>query len=172
MRLAHVACSNLRRRSARTWLTVLGIALAVATVTGLVGVSESLESSFLAMYNRRGADVVVQRRGGTVQIAKGLPAALGDRIRALPEAAEVIGGLMDMVTFEQAGLFMVIVNGWAPDCPVLDRVRTLEGRRLVAGDARKVMLGRVLAAQLGKKTGDQVDFYSRLVRGRGRVRGL
>ncbi len=150
----------MRRRLPRTLLTVLGVGAAVAVVTSLVGVAESLESSFLALYQERGADLVVQRRGGTVQISKGLPTSLGDRIRALPEAREVIGGLMDMVTFDQAGLFMVIVNGWAVDCPVLDRVELIAGRRLQAGDKRRVMLGRVLATQLGKTVGDSIELYS------------
>jgi putative ABC transport system permease protein len=160
MRLSQVAFSNLRRRVPRSILTILGVGAAVAVVTSLVGVAESLESSFLALYNRRGTDLVVQRRGGTVQLSKGLPTALGERIRALPEAGQVIGGLMDMVTFEQAGLFMVIVNGWDADCPVLDRVKIVTGRRLQAGDERKTMLGKVLAAQLDKHPGDTIELYS------------
>ncbi len=160
MRLSQVALSNLRRRLPRSVLTMLGVGAAVAVVTSLVSVSESLESSFLELYNRRGTDLVVQRRGGTVQISKGLPTALGDRIRALPETGQLIGGLMDMVTFEQAGLFMVIVNGWDADCLVLDRVKVIAGRRLQDGDERKVMLGRVLAAQLDKRPGDTIELYS------------
>ena len=145
---------------ARSLLTVTGLAVAVATVVSLVGVAESFESSFLALYTRRGGDLVVQRRGGTVQLSKGIPLALGDRIRKLPEAGQVIGGLMDMVAFEDRDLFMVIVNGWEPDCPVLDRVQVTDGRRLRAGDKNCVMLGRILAANLGKKAGDVVDVYS------------
>ena len=72
----------------------------------------------------------MQRRGGTVQLSKGVPLTLGDRIRHLPGAGQVIGGLMDMVAFEDHDLYMVIVNGWEPDCPVLDFVKTIAGRRL------------------------------------------
>ena len=160
MRLWHVAFSNLRHRVPRSVLTMLGVGAAVAVVTSMVSVAESLEHSFLALYNRRGTDLVVQRRGGTVQISKGLPVTLGNRIRELPETGQLIGGLMDMVTFEQAGLFMVIVNGWDADCLVLDRVRMIAGRCLREGDERKVMLGRVLAAQLDKQPGDAVELYS------------
>jgi hypothetical protein len=35
---------------------------------------------------------------------------------------EIIGGLMDMVSFEDQDLFMVIVNGWEPECSVLYRI--------------------------------------------------
>ena len=141
-------------------LTIVGLSVAVAVVVSLVGLSQSLESSFLALYTRRGADLVVQRRGGTVQLAKGLPLKLADRIEKMPGVKEVIRGLMDMVAFEKQGLFMVIVNGWEADCPVLDRVQITAGRRLQKGDRRRVMLGRILAANLGKRPGDSVELYS------------
>jgi putative ABC transport system permease protein len=160
MRRVTIAWKNLRRRPARSLLTVAGLAVAVAAVVSLVGVAESFESSFLSLYTRRGGDLVVQRRGGTVQLSKGVPLSLGDRIRQLPGAGQVIGGLMDMVAFEDRDLFMVIVNGWEPDCPVLDRVKISAGRRLRAGDKSCVMLGRILAANLGKQPGDVVEVYS------------
>jgi putative ABC transport system permease protein len=160
MRRLTIAWKNLRRRPARSLLTITGLAVAVATVVSLVGVAESFESSFLALYTRRGGDLVVQRRGGTVQLSKGIPLTLGDRIRQLPNAGQVIGGLMDMVAFEDRDLFMVIVNGWELDCPVLDRVQVTAGRRLQAGDKNCIMLGRILAANLGKNVGDVVDVYS------------
>ena len=65
-----------------------------------------------------------------MHLAKGLPLAMADRIQKMPGVAEVIRGLMDMVAFEKQGLFMVIVNGWEADCPVLDRVQVTAGRRL------------------------------------------
>ena len=92
MRRLTIAWKNLRRRPARSLLTITGLAVAVATVVSLVGVAESFESSFLALYTRRGGDLVVQRRGGTVQLSKGIPLTLGDRIRQLPNAGQVIGG--------------------------------------------------------------------------------
>ncbi len=143
----------------RTLLTTIGLAVGVAAVVSLVGVSESLESSFLNLYNQRGADLVVQRRGGAVQLSKGIDDSLGDRLRAIPGVHEVIGGLMDMISFEDQDLFLVLANGWEPDCPVLDRIKIDSGRRLVAGDQHKVMLGRILAANLGKHTGDRILLY-------------
>lgn len=154
-----IAGKNLWRRPARSLLTACGLAIAVAAVVALVGVSDSLESSFLDLYMRPGADLVVQRRGGAVQLSKGIPLSFGDKMRAIPGVREIIGGLMDMVAFEDHDLFMVIVNGWEPECSVLYRIRILSGRRLQAGDRRHVMLGRILAANLGKKTGDEITLY-------------
>ncbi len=159
MRIWSVAGKNLLRRPARSILTAFGIAVAVSSVVALVGVSQSLEGSFLDLYYKRGADLVVQPRGGAVQLSKGIKLAFGDQIRSIPGVHQVISGLMDMVAFEDKNLFMVIVYGWEPDCLVLDRAHILSGRRLQSGDERKVMLGRILAANLDKKTGDRVQLY-------------
>jgi putative ABC transport system permease protein len=155
----NLAGLSLCRRPARSALTAAGLAIAVAAVVALVGLSQSLESSFLDLYTRRGADLVVQPRGGAVQLSKGLKLSVGDQIRAIPGVREVIGGLMDLIAFEDHDLFMVIVNGWEPTCPVLDRVHILSGRRLRADDGHAVMLGRILAANLGKQMGDHVQIY-------------
>lgn len=160
MKLTQIALKNLSRRPARTTLTVIGIAIAVAVVVALIGLSQSLESAFLKLYVDQNIDLVVQRRGGAVQLSKGLPMDIAERIRKIDGVVEVIGGLMDMVSFEEQGLFMVIVNGWEPDCPVLRRVKILEGRKLQTGDARHVMLGKLLAAQLGKRPGDVIELYA------------
>jgi putative ABC transport system permease protein len=154
-----IAQKNLRRRPVRSLLTIAALAIAVAAVVALVGVSESLESSFLSLYLDRGADLVVQKRGGMVQLSKGIKESFGDKLSKLPGVVEVIGCLMDLVSFEDKDLFMVVLNGWAPDCPVVQRVDLLAGRRLKAGDRRVVMLGRILAANLGKHTGDKVQIY-------------
>jgi putative ABC transport system permease protein len=159
MQMWSIAQKNLWRRPGRTMLTIIGLATAVAAVVSLVGIADSLESSFLDLYSQRGVDLVVQRQGGATQLAKGIELALGDRLRSIPRVQEVIGGLMDMVSFEDQDLFMVLANGWEADCPVLDRVRMLSGRRVRAGDQHAVMLGRILAANLGKTTGDHLQLY-------------
>lgn len=159
MNLFTFAWRNLLRRPSRSLLTVSGMGIAVTAVVALFGVADSLQNSFLALYQRRGVDLVVQRRGGAVELTKGLPAELGARIRALSNVQQVIAGLMDMVSFEEAGLFLVIVNGWEADCPVLDRVNVISGRRFRPEERRCVMLGRILAANLGKKVGDPVEIY-------------
>src|SRR4051794_30737599 len=159
MRMWQIAQKNLWRRPVRSVLTAAALAIAVAAVVALVGVSESLESSFLDLYLQRGSDLVVQRRGGAVQLSKGIRLSVGDQIRKIPGVEQVIGSLMDMVSFEEQDLFMVLVNGWEANSPVLDRVHVLTGRRLRDGDKRTVMLGRIVAANLNKHAGDHLQIY-------------
>jgi putative ABC transport system permease protein len=82
-----------------------------------------------------------------------------DLIRQLPDVYRVIGGLVDVVSFEEADLFVVLVNGWPPDSPVFDEIKIVSGRRLTADDENAAMLGKVLAGNLGKRAGDQVELY-------------
>ena len=159
MRQATIVCKNLWLRPLRTLLSISGLGIAVGAVVALVGVSQRFEQSFLELYNRRGGDLVVQRSGGAMQLSSGIDEQLGDKIRRLPDVTQVIGCLMDLVAFEQNDLFAVIVNGWAADCPVLDAVTVISGRRLEAGDHRAVMLGSVLAKNLNKQVGDTIELY-------------
>jgi putative ABC transport system permease protein len=162
MRFVTIAVKNLVRRPGRSLLTAAGLAVAVAAVVSLVGAAESLERSYLGLYETRGADLVVQHRGGAVQISRGINEKFGDKIRALPQAGVVTSGLLDIVSFEDRGLYTVFVEGIPPnDEAVLKRMKVLSGRRLESSDKNCVMLGRVLAANLGKKSGETVEVYAR-----------
>jgi putative ABC transport system permease protein len=154
-----LASKNLWRRPARTVLTVLGLAVSIAAVVALVGLAESLENSFLDLYSRRGTDLVVQRRGGNVQLTKVLPLKLAERIRTVAGVREVVAGLADMIAFEKQNLYNVLINGWEPNSPVWDRVHLLSGEKLREGDEHQILLGRILAANLGKKVGDEITLY-------------
>src|SRR3954467_9671078 len=101
MRMWQIAQKNLWRRPIRSILTAVALAIAVAAVVALVGVSESLESSFFDLYWNQGTDLVVQRRGGAVQVSKGISLSIGDQIRKIPGVEQVIGSLMDMISFEE-----------------------------------------------------------------------
>jgi putative ABC transport system permease protein len=160
MRLWEVAWKNLVRRPWRSTLTALGLSVAVGTVVALMGVSQRLEQSFLHLYNRRGADLVVQHAGGMVQLNSGVNENLQERIGRLPGAGQVIGGLMDVVALERFDMFAVIVNGWRADCPVLGQITIIEGRCLQPGDRCRIMLGSVLAGNIGKQVGDTIEFYA------------
>ena len=104
----------------------------------------------------------MQRGGGAVQVSRGMSESFGNRIRALPQAGVVTGGLLDMVSFEDQGLYTVFVEGLPQnDEAVLGRIKVLSGRRLVS-DKDCVMLGRIRAANLGKRAGETVkEIYVR-----------
>jgi putative ABC transport system permease protein len=151
---------NLTRRKARSLLTIVGLAVAIGAVVALVGVANGFKNSFMEVYTSRGVDIVVTRAGGDEQIGIGLPTELGPKIAALPGVENVVGGLVDMLTFEQDNIMGALINGWPADCTLWGRL-TFEpkSRRLQKGDERKVIMGKILAANMGKKVGDTIELY-------------
>ncbi len=98
--------------------------------------------------------------GGANKITNGLPEDLGEKIAAVPGVESVVGGLLDMISFHDEGIMGVLLNGWPADCPLFSRLTVQKGgRKLEAGDTSKIMIGRVLAANLDKKVGDTIELY-------------
>jgi putative ABC transport system permease protein len=159
MRFFSFVRKNLFRRRVRTLLTVVGLGVAVAAVVSLVGISQGFERSYLKLYAKSQTDLVVQQAAGTQQLTATLDESLGKRIAEVPGVKSVIGGLVDVVSFEQFDLFFVIVNGWDPKTPLFGTIDITEGRKFAAEDKSVVMLGKILAANLGKKAGDTVEMY-------------
>jgi putative ABC transport system permease protein len=74
--------------------------------------------------------------------------------------AKVTGGLMDTASFEREGLIGVPVQGWGHGSFLFDELVLLAGRRFGEGEKKVVMLGAILAKNLGKSAGDRVEMLS------------
>jgi putative ABC transport system permease protein len=151
---------NLVRRPARSLLTIVGLAVAVGAVVALVGVATGFENDFLNVYRSRDLDIVVQRAGSSSERQnRSLPEEMEEPISQVEGVKLVAGGLVDPYSFNN--YVKGLVNGWKPKCFYFDSLKILSGRELQAGDERKVMLGRILAGNLGKKVGDTLEFYGK-----------
>ena len=159
MRLITLVYRNITRRPVRSALTVTGMAVAVAAVVALVGIAEGFKSSFLDMYQAHGVDVVVVRARAADRMTSELDQAIGASVAKIPRVAAVEPVLLDAVSLEELGPVGVVVQGLEPT------ERMTHERKLVAGawfafDAKhQVMLGRILAANLGKEIGDTIEIY-------------
>jgi putative ABC transport system permease protein len=151
---------NLFRRRMRTLLTVVGLGVAVAAVVSLVGISQGFERSYLKLYAKSQTDLVVQQAAGTMQLTATLDESLGERMAEVPGVKSVIGGLVDVISFEQFDLFFVLVNGWDPKTPLFGTIDIVEGTKFTENDKNVVMLGKILAANLGKHAGEKVEMYA------------
>ena len=58
-----LAFRNLKRRPARSILTVMGVALAVGSFITLYGLSRSVQENVQQSFEERGTDLTVRRRG-------------------------------------------------------------------------------------------------------------
>jgi putative ABC transport system permease protein len=148
---------NVLRRPIRSILTSVGVALAVGAVVALLGISAGFEKSFAQLYESRGVDLIVLRAGITERLTSSVDENVGRRLLHLPGVQAVTAGLIDVVSFPEANLIGVPIQGWAPDSFLFDDLKIIAGRRLHADDRRAVMLGTILAQNLGKKPGDTIN---------------
>ncbi len=138
-------------------LTATGLAVAIAAVLDLVGIAWSFEQSFLTLFVGKGIDLVVVRAGTSNQLSSALDQKLVDRLRALDGVADVAPSLMDTVSFEQAQIASALINGWESGSLLFRGSSLLDGRTFGSGERNVALLGRVLALNLGKKVGDDLD---------------
>lgn len=161
MRFYQFILKNVLQRKARSALTMIGVAIAVTAVVALVGIADGFQRSFRELYENRGVDLLVVRAGSSERLSSSIPQQVGEQIRGLPGVRAVSPGLMDVVSFEEANLTSVPLQGWAADSFLFQGLKILSGRRLEADDDRGVMLGMVLAKNLGKKSGDTLEIANR-----------
>ena len=155
-----ILIKNLFRRKTRSLLTIVGLAVAVASMVALVGVASRFEQSYFELYDRMQVDLVVQESGGSQILNRGISEAFGKKLQALPGVKHAVGGLVDTVAFEDYDLFMVVVNGWPTDSPLYDHIKIIECEPLGPKHNNDVILGKVLAANLDKKVGDTLEMYA------------
>jgi len=147
---------NLFRRGVRTVLTVVGLSIGIAAVVTLLGIAWGFERSFLAINESKGIDLMVVRAGVSDKLTSNLDESVADSLRKVPGVKDVAGSLMDTVSFEEANLVSVLINGWEPGSLLFHGIRVVKGRTLERGDTKDAMLGSVLATNLGKKVGDEL----------------
>jgi len=157
MRLISLVYKNVARRPTRAALTVSGVALAVGAVVALVGISQGFENSLRAVYESKGVDLMVLRAGSVQQFSSSLSADLGDKVRRLPGVRKVIPAMMEAISLEDQNLFGVVLQGYPLDSDPVQDVEIAAGRRIRPGEGRVVMLGRVLARNMGKDVGQTVE---------------
>jgi putative ABC transport system permease protein len=157
VRFITLIIKNVLHRPVRTVLTTVGLAIAIAAVVILVGISWNFENSFMAIYQTKGIDMVVVRAGSSNQLSSSLDVNLGDRLKQIEGVADVSPSLVDTVGFEDKNLVSVLVNGWIPGSILFRGIRMIDGSALQESDQKAVVLGRVLAMTLGKKAGDPLS---------------
>src|SRR5437764_6151152 len=157
MRFLTLIAKNVLNRPIRSILTAVGLSIAIAAMTILVGISWNFERSFLAIYRSKKIDLIVVHAGSSNQLSSSLDMHLTDRLRQIEGVADVAPSLMDTVAFEAQNLASVLVDGWVGGSLLFRGIHVLDGRSLQPDDQRAAMLGRVLALNLGKKVGDRLE---------------
>lgn len=156
---------NLFRRSTRSMLTALGVAIAVATTVSLLGIADRFKSSLSDTLAARDIDIMVLEADTPAQLSSDVDEAAVEKIRAIPGVKHVDGALVEIAVFNhvQSGETLnTMVQGWKPGSFPFQALKFVSGRTLQPADDsadanRVIVLGEELARKLGKTVGDTLE---------------
>jgi putative ABC transport system permease protein len=149
-----VVTRGLMRRPVRTGLTIVGIAIGIAAVVALVGISRGFETSWQTGMKSRGTDIVVSNMGRGLT-PKPFSATVVARITPLPHVAETCALLVDLISVEKAEMMIVSARQWGGFA--WKNLTIVSGRLPNNAAERAVVLGKTAAEVLVKKVGDTLQ---------------
>ncbi len=169
---ARLAFVSLRNRRLRSWLTMIGIFIGIASVVSLISLGEGLRQFVVSQFNLLGVDVLTITASG---IAYGPPGSGAvnplrksyvDDIEKLVGVKTAIGRIIEETKLEYNGRADFTYLGSVPEgerrkeFERIVQVEVADGRNLKDVDERKVVLGSnyANADRFGKavRTGDSV----------------
>ena len=160
----HLILVDLRRHTARTVLTSLGIAIGVATIVVLLALSSGIDRSAAGLINLGGAELGMFQAGVGELTASSLPDTLAPRVAREPGVAAATP--IAVATGELRRRPSFLVFGVEPASFVYRNLVFVAGRG--ARGPREAVLGDAAADDLGLDVGDTL----RLSQGAFRVVGI
>lgn len=157
MHFLTIILRHLRHRLTRTALTISGLAIAIGAVVSLVGIAQGLQQSFVDHFQGQNVDIAVYREGVTDRTASSLQPEAALDIQKISGVRLAEPVLFDTLSLEEGNAIGVTAMGIDPASPLVATYDVIAGRSLQAGDQRAVVLGFVLANDLKKKAGDQLE---------------
>jgi putative ABC transport system permease protein len=160
---------NLFRRKGRTIVTLVGIAIGVATIVALGAVARGLRAGFSAMTRDSQADLVVTQAEALSALMSSVEESVAAEMSTWPEVAEIDGMLFGNALID--GSAYLFFFGHDPEGFAVTHFRIVEGQSLAdarGGRGKSLILGRRAAQSLHKEVGDVL----RLTAGVFRVVGI
>jgi len=148
-----IITSNLRRRSARTAFTALGIAVGVAMIVALLSFTQGLKQTAAGFVHLGGSDLGIFQANVSDPTASLLPSTLAGRMQSLSQVEHATPLLLLVETIKREP--SAIVFGAEPDGFVSHNLVVVSGSRPSAG-ATQALVGYRLASQLHLKPGGRI----------------
>jgi putative ABC transport system permease protein len=156
-----VGSLGLRTRKVRAALSVLGIAIGIASIVGVLGISDSSKADLLAQLDALGTNLLTVQAGQTLGgSSAALPASAEPMVRRIPPVEQVSSvetvpaGVYRNDRIDSADTGGITVKAARPGLLSILRGEVAQGRFLSSRtvDAPVVVLGSVAAQRLGFTT--------------------
>jgi ABC-type antimicrobial peptide transport system permease subunit len=149
-----IILNNLLRRKTRTFLTVLGVAIGVASVVSMSAMAEGFINSYTTMFSSSGADIIVAQKDAGDILFSAVDDNVGPQLSGMIGVDKISGVTVNMVTTPDVPYF--IIFGLDPTEFGLAHYRVVEGGAIRG--PRQMLLGRTAARSFNKRVGDNFKF--------------
>ena len=144
---------NLTRRPLRSFLAILGVAVGIGAVVGLISLARGFRKELDDMLLRLRGDIIVKQADRVTPQSSRISEQLVAELGAVEGVVGISGYTVQLFFF---GEFRVPVYGFDPEQPILGKVRIEQGRRLAADGLTEVLLGAEAARNLGIGAGETI----------------
>lgn len=172
---ARIAVRNLTRRRLRSWLTMLGIVVGIASVIALIGLGNGLRAAITGQFGSISADVLTIQAGGLgfagppgSGVVKPLKQEYEEDIAKIPGVRLSVGRLLESanVDFNEMRNIELVVS--MPEDPARREIEGMLG--LEASDGRLLKDGDKYKVVLGSNFGKEDNSYGRAILAGDRVK--
>ncbi len=146
---------NLTRRSVRSGLTLLGIAIGVAAVVALGSIAEGISTNFALVVGGGSNDLLITQAGAMDPAFSSIDETVGERLLAVPGVDRVEPGVYTWVT--TPGLPFFLLFGYEIGSTAMDHYRIVEGKP-VSGPGQMVV-GRRATESIDISVGDNLRIH-------------
>ena len=155
MTLSTLVFNNLFRQRVRTLLTMLGIAIGVATVVALGSITEGLKGSSGEFIRAGGADFMVAQDGASDLSFSAVSESDWHAIAAHPDVDRATGFLLEVADVGSNPFFLLF--GYEPEALPGEPIDLMAGRLLAPGAPHEALLGSEGAQALDAEVGSTVE---------------
>ena len=149
---------NIFRRKGRTFLTVLGISVGIASIVGLGALAEGFEAGYKSMLTGSDADLVISQPDAMDISLSAIDENIGSELAAMSEIDVISGMLEGFVQTEGSPFFFVF--GYPLDSFLLDRFHIIDGHAFQSREAeqsrRAIWIGSAAAESFNKEVGESL----------------
>jgi putative ABC transport system permease protein len=151
---AALIVKNLFRQRMRTALTVVGIAVGIATVVALGVITSGLRAASNEFVKSGGADFMVAQKGASDLTYSAVPERDWQAIEARPDVERASGVLFEVAHVGSNPFFFYF--GYEPRAIRGLGMRPISGRLIVPGHPREALLGTKAASDMGLSVGESI----------------
>ena len=146
---------NLMRRSVRSGLTLLGIAIGVAAVVALGSIAEGLSSNFAVAVGGSSNDLLITQAEAIDPALSSLADTVGERLRTVPGVDRVEPGVYTWVSTADLPFFALF--GYEIGSTAMDHYRIVEGKPLTGPG--QIVIGRRATESIDIAIGENLRIY-------------